>query len=91
MYTIFCPPFRSGRGKCTAEITQKGLNEEGMRVARERAEAQLDLLDEITGELEEVSAVFYSHDVPWQFVGHEYVSGGGITILYLVCWRRLTM
>jgi hypothetical protein len=74
MYTITCPPYRSRNSHCAAEITEKGLNEEGKRVARERAEAQLNLLDEILGELEAVEAVFYSHDVPWQFVGHEYVS-----------------
>jgi len=50
------------------------LNQEGRTVAKERAEAQLSLVEAIGRELEPVDAVFYSHDVPWQFVGHEYVS-----------------
>jgi hypothetical protein len=75
MFTISCPPYGSRKNaRCTAEITEVGLNEEGKRVARQRVEGQLDLLDEVLGELEEVETVFYSHDVPWQFVGHEYVS-----------------
>jgi hypothetical protein len=44
-------------------------------VAQERVEAQLSLLRGIERDLEQMKAVFYSHDVPWQFVGHEYVSG----------------
>lgn len=68
MYTISCR-----NGKCTPTINEKGLNEEGRRVAKERAEEQLGLLRDVQADLEEVDAVFYSHDVPWQFVGHEYV------------------
>ncbi len=43
---------------------------------------QLDLLSgiqetlmEILGDDEELRVTFYAHDVPFQFVGHEYVSG----------------
>lgn len=54
------------------------MNEEGRRVASERAMAQMSLLRAVEGDLEEVDAVFWSHDVPWQFVGHEYVSGGNL-------------
>lgn len=46
-------------------------------MAGQRAAAQLSLVTEIEEELEAVTAVFYSHDVPWQFVGHEYVSDYG--------------
>lgn len=78
MYTISCPGTNpkstKGKGsKCAYSIVEKGLNAEGKRVARERAKAQLSLLEEVQMDLEEVAAVFYSHDVPWQFVGHEYV------------------
>ncbi|WVR05878.1 hypothetical protein IAU60_002904 [Kwoniella sp. DSM 27419] len=59
---------------CSYEIQQTGLNEEGKRVASERAREQLGLLEDIEDLLEEVKVVMYSHDVPWQFVGHEYKS-----------------
>lgn len=76
MYTISCPGLtRKASSKCTYSIVEEGLNHEGRTVAKERAQAQLSLLQGIEGELEPVDAVFYSHDVPWQFVGHEYVSG----------------
>lgn len=42
-----------------------------------RADARLGLVTEVEELLEDVDAVFYSHDVPWQFVGHDFVSGGG--------------
>ncbi len=78
MYTISCPGRTSTKtsnsSRCTSSIVEKGLNLEGRVVANQRAEAQLSLLNDIEGELEAVEAVFYSHDVPWQFVGHEYVS-----------------
>lgn len=74
MYTITCP----GKGAaCSYKINDKGLNDQELRIAQERVEAQLSLLKGIEGDLEEITAVFYSQDVPWQFVGHEYVSGGG--------------
>jgi len=74
MYTLSCSgKSTSTPGACTATIVHEGLNEEGERVARERAEAQLSLLKDIQADLEPVDAVFYSHDVPWQFVGHEYI------------------
>ncbi|KAL7419480.1 hypothetical protein Q5752_006318 [Cryptotrichosporon argae] len=78
MYTLSCPGAkritRGATSRCTYAIQEEGLNEEGRTVARERAEAQLALVRQIEDELEEVEAVFYSHDVPWQFVGHEYKS-----------------
>lgn len=76
MYTILCPgPDAEGNPrKCSTRVNERGLNEEGRKVAYERIEAQMDLIREIEGELEKVEVVFYSHDVPWQFVGHEYVS-----------------
>ena len=43
-------------------------------MAKERAKEQFELLKDIQGDLEKVEVVFYSHDVPWQFVGHEYRS-----------------
>lgn len=80
MYTISC----AGRGPgiaakdrvCTYSISTEGLNEEGRAVAQQRVSAQMELVLDIQAELEEVEAVFYSQDVPWQFVGHEYVSHG---------------
>ncbi|WVQ82763.1 hypothetical protein IAT38_004895 [Cryptococcus sp. DSM 104549] len=63
---------RRPSARCTYEIVEKGLNEEGKRVARERAKAQVELLEGVEDLLEEVKVVYYSHDVPWQFVGHEY-------------------
>lgn len=77
MYLISCAgPDAEGKTKgCKYQINERGLNEEGKRVAKERAEAQFELIKEIQDDLERVEAVFYSHDVPWQFVGHEYVSG----------------
>ncbi|WVF70460.1 hypothetical protein IAT40_005250 [Kwoniella sp. CBS 6097] len=65
---------RRPSSKCVYKIVETGLNEEGRRVASERAEAQLELLEDIEDLLEEVKVVMYSHDVPWQFVGHEYKS-----------------
>jgi hypothetical protein len=73
MYTLACTGSQAGsKGECKAHVVHEGLNEEGERVAKERAEAQLSLLEDIQEVLEPVDAVFYSHDVPWQFVGHEY-------------------
>ncbi|OCF42296.1 hypothetical protein I317_03916 [Kwoniella heveanensis CBS 569] len=63
---------RRPSSKCVYKVVETGLNEEGRRVASERAEAQLELLEDIEDLLEEVKVVMYSHDVPWQFVGHEY-------------------
>ncbi|KAK8865940.1 hypothetical protein IAR55_001089 [Kwoniella newhampshirensis] len=63
---------RRPSSKCTFKIVETGLNEEGKRVASERAKEQLGLLQDVEDLLEEVEVVFYSHDVPWQFVGHEY-------------------
>lgn len=79
MYTITCPGSSSSVGHgtspaCTYSINEQGLNEEGRLVARQRVEAQMSLLRDVEADLEKVEAVFYSHDVPWQFVGHEYVS-----------------
>ncbi|WVW82295.1 hypothetical protein I302_104301 [Kwoniella bestiolae CBS 10118] len=81
MYTISCPGISSSSSsnnnnqlssKCVYKIVETGLNEEGKRVAKERAKAQLGLLEGIEELLEPVKVVMYSHDVPWQFVGHEY-------------------
>ncbi|OCF73807.1 hypothetical protein I204_05651 [Kwoniella mangroviensis CBS 8886] len=86
MYTISCPGIQShnnkngnnhkssSSSKCVYKIVETGLNEEGKRVAKERAKEQLGLLESIEGLLEPVKVTMYSHDVPWQFVGHEYVS-----------------
>ena len=68
MYSIMCKS-----KQCQYQIDFDGLNEEGTKVARMRAEAQLELFKEIETELENVEAVFYSHDGPWQFVDHEFV------------------
>nr|XP_018267302.1 uncharacterized protein I303_01287 [Kwoniella dejecticola CBS 10117]OBR89460.1 hypothetical protein I303_01287 [Kwoniella dejecticola CBS 10117] len=70
MYTISCHERMTS--KCIYKIVEKGLNEEGKRVAKERAIQQLGLLEDVEELLEEVKVVMYSHDVPWQFVGHEY-------------------
>lgn len=75
MYTLACtgaPAEIGGKGECTAKIVHEGMDEGARRIASERAEAQLSLLEDIQDYLEPVDAVFYSHDVPWQFVGHEY-------------------
>jgi hypothetical protein len=78
MYTISCPGAESKlppeKRECTFKVNTEGLNAEGKKVANMRVEAQMGLLRDVAAELEEVQAVFYSHDVPWQFVGHEYVS-----------------
>ena len=76
MYIIKCDgqaPSRKSKSRCSYTVVEQGLNAEGRRVAHERAKAQLSLIHEIEGELEDIEAVFYSHDGPWQFVGHEYV------------------
>lgn len=79
MYTIYCPGAQPGLEAadqaCVYDLNEEGLTKGEVGVARERADAQMSLLKDIGGLLEEVEAVFYSHDVPWQFVGHEYVSG----------------
>jgi hypothetical protein len=74
MYTIRCRRGKRGNRRCTYKIQDKGLNAEGRLVAFQRANAQLELIKAVEDVLEDVEAVFYSHDVPWQFVGHEYVS-----------------
>jgi hypothetical protein len=74
MYTITCPGHKTTEERCTASIVEEGLNEEGRTVARQRADAQLSLLHDIQAELEPIDAVYSSHDGPWQFIGHEYVS-----------------
>lgn len=74
MYTITCPGHKATGERCTASIVEEGLNEEGRTVARQRADAQLSLLHDIQAELEPIDAVYSSHDGPWQFIGHEYVS-----------------
>jgi hypothetical protein len=79
MYTIYCPGMAALEDpdlgiNCVYDINEEGVTPGHLAVAKERAEAQLSLLTDIQEELEEVEAVFYSHDVPWQFVGHEYVS-----------------
>ncbi|ODO07250.1 hypothetical protein L198_00829 [Cryptococcus wingfieldii CBS 7118] len=77
MYTISCPGASNSKpsARCTFEIVEGGLNDEGKRVANQRARAQVELLEDVEELLEEVQVTFFSHDVPWQFVGHEYVSG----------------
>jgi hypothetical protein len=86
MYTVYCPGVSAlpksddeevdpEATECTYDINTEGLHEGAQRIARERAEGQISLLEDIRDQLEEVEAVFYSEDVPWQFVGHEYVSG----------------
>jgi hypothetical protein len=83
MYTIRCPgsnPKTNTKDTaCRYEINEEGLNAEGRLVAGQRVEAQMSLVRDIQEELEPVEAVFYSHDVPWQFVGHEYVSREWLT------------
>jgi hypothetical protein len=76
MYTILCPgPDLEGNPRnCTSRVNERGLNEEGRLVAHERVAGQMDLIEEIQGLLEKVEVVYYSHDVPWQFIGHEFVS-----------------
>ena len=74
-YTLSCPGINGPKGsECTASLVKEGLNHEGTVVIEQRAEGQLSLVSDVAAELEEVQATFYSHDVPWQFVGHEYVS-----------------
>ena len=83
MYTVYCPGVSAlpksddeevdpEATECTYDINTEGLHEGAQRIARERAEGQISLLEDIRDQLEEVEAVFYSEDVPWQFVGHEY-------------------
>lgn len=75
MFTISCKGVASvEKGRCTYQIQMHGLNREGELVAEDRAEQQLGLLKDIEDELEDVDAVFYSHDVPWQFLGDDLVS-----------------
>lgn len=76
MYTILCPgPDLEGNPRnCTSRVNERGLNEEGRLVAHERVAGQMDLIEDIQGLLEKVEVVYYSHDVPWQFIGHEFVS-----------------
>lgn len=77
MYTITCKSKRKIGRRCKFWIQEKGLNEEGKMVAWQRAEAQMEIIRTIEDEVEDVTAVFYSHDVPWQFVGSDYVSSRG--------------
>lgn len=78
MYTISCPgkPLKTTRvgGRCTYKLNDKGLSDGTRRIAIERAESSMNLIRPVEWDLERFEAVFYSHDVPWQFVGHEYVS-----------------
>jgi hypothetical protein len=76
MYTISCKTSSATADlrRCSYTVQDAGLNEEGRLVAHQRAEAQLELIRQVQDVLEDVEAVFYSHDVPWQFVGHDYVS-----------------
>ena len=79
-YTVACPGINGPKGsECSSSLVKEGLNDEGTRVMGQRAEGQLSLVSDVAAELEEVQATFYSHDVPWQFVGHEYVSDPSVT------------
>ncbi|WOO78997.1 Beta-1,2-xylosyltransferase 1 [Vanrija pseudolonga] len=75
-YTITCRASRSkaGRHACKYTLNEKGLDKDpghrGNMVMR--ADARLGLVTEVEELLEDVDAVFYSHDVPWQFVGHDF-------------------
>lgn len=59
------------RGRCTAELNEAGLEGETLRVARERTQAQLDLLKPVERWIPDVDVPVYAHDTPWQFVGHD--------------------
>lgn len=74
MFTIKCTKGDGAEDGCSYTLQEKGLNQEGSNIGHMRAKDQLDLIAEIQHELEDVEAVFYSHDVPWQFLGNDYRS-----------------
>nr|XP_019015081.1 uncharacterized protein I206_01169 [Kwoniella pini CBS 10737]OCF53862.1 hypothetical protein I206_01169 [Kwoniella pini CBS 10737] len=75
MYTIECPGVTQLKSPHNDESEEK-------RVAKERAIQQLGLLEDVEDLLEQVKVVMYSHDVPWQFVGHEYVSQIDLNVVH---------
>lgn len=74
MYTITCKALPDGGTKCTEKTQGEGLDEGQLLVLTQRSVAQLELIKPLEAELEDTRAVFFMHDGPWQFVGHDYVS-----------------
>jgi hypothetical protein len=74
MYTITCAAKAGGGSECTEKVQGEGLEPGVHLVLTQRSEAQLDLIKPLEGLLDDTKAVFYMHDGPWQFVGHDYVS-----------------
>lgn len=62
------------RGRCRAQLNGEGLHGEVLRVARERAQAQLNLLTPVQRWIPDIDVPVYAHDTPWQFVGHDLKS-----------------
>ncbi|GMK58662.1 hypothetical protein CspeluHIS016_0601040 [Cutaneotrichosporon spelunceum] len=72
MYTITCAKKAGGGTECTQKVKGEGLDDDGLRVLTQRSVAQLGLIKPLESMLEDVRAVFYMHDGPWQFIGHDF-------------------
>lgn len=79
MYTVHCKAVEGGMGTtCSVTMNTPGSNHSHTPIMEERSEAQLELLKGIEMALEPVEVAFWSHDGPWQFVGHDYVSESAV-------------
>lgn len=74
MYTITCKARPEGGTTCTEAVQGDDLTPEEHLVLTQRSVAQLELIKPLEASLEDTQAVFFMHDGPWQFVGHDYVS-----------------
>ncbi|KLT43587.1 hypothetical protein CC85DRAFT_272298 [Cutaneotrichosporon oleaginosum] len=72
MYTITCAGKAGGGTECTEKVQGEGLEPEVHLVLTQRSVAQLELIKPLEELLYDTKAVFYMHDGPWQFVGHDY-------------------
>ncbi|EIW72778.1 hypothetical protein TREMEDRAFT_26330 [Tremella mesenterica DSM 1558] len=77
IYTIVCQKVETATGRsseCSYNLKEEGMHSDGQRIPRQRAEAQLSLLKDVESELEEVEAIFYSHDGPFHIVDDEHLT-----------------
>lgn len=88
MYTITCKTKTDGGARCTEKVEPGGLEGEHLVVLKERSVAQLDLIKPVQDKLEDVTAVFYFEDVPWQFVGYDFVSPEATRAGVHFIWRE---
>ncbi|BEJ14671.1 hypothetical protein CspHIS471_0404380 [Cutaneotrichosporon sp. HIS471] len=72
MYTITCATKGDIGTECTEKVQGEGLDPEVHLVLTQRSVAQLELIKPLEGMLQDIKAVFFMHDGPWQFVGHDY-------------------